>query len=231
MIPGDADPATDPYRGRRPTTHERMAGRSWDMSYVDGPAPWDIGRHQPAVVRLASKGGFTGPVLDAGCGTGENALFLASQGLEVVGVDVADTALAMARAKANDRRLGAEFAAIDAFHLSRLDRKFRTVLDCGLFHSLDSDEREAYATSLTSVTGSDALLFLLCFSDVGSDPGPHPVTQQELRAVFTPDRGWEVVAIDADCLETRLREHCLPAWLLRARRVPILPATNGARGT
>ena len=41
--------ADDPFRSRRPTSHERMSGRTWDASYTDdGPAPWDIGRPQPA---------------------------------------------------------------------------------------------------------------------------------------------------------------------------------------
>ena len=91
--------AGDPFSGRHPTSHERMTGLPWDASYRDGPPPWDIGRPQPAIVRLASQGGFGGAVLDAGCGTGENALHLASLGLSVLGVDVAETALAIARAK------------------------------------------------------------------------------------------------------------------------------------
>src|SRR5688572_20222374 len=95
---------------RPPTSHERMTGRPWDASYQDGPAPWDIGGPQPAVVRLAAAGGFVGTVLDAGCGTGENTLHIASLGLAVLGVDVAETALAMARAAAETRGVQAEFA-------------------------------------------------------------------------------------------------------------------------
>jgi len=84
---------------------------------------------------LASEGGFAGAVLDAGCGTGENALLVASLGLSVLGVDVAATALAIARAKADDRGIEVGFAAADAFQLERLGRRFETVLDCGLFHT------------------------------------------------------------------------------------------------
>src|SRR5215470_1974320 len=96
--------ADDPFAGREPTSHERMAGQPWDASYHEGPPPWDIGRPQAAIVRLASAGAFAGAVLDAGCGTGENALLLAAlkspAGLSVIGVDVAQTALAIARQKA-----------------------------------------------------------------------------------------------------------------------------------
>ena len=92
--------ADDPYGGRQPTSHERLAGQPWDASYLDGPAPWDVGRPQPAILRLASEGAFAGAVLDAGCGTGENALHVASLGLRVLGVDVAETAVSIAREKA-----------------------------------------------------------------------------------------------------------------------------------
>src|ERR1700684_2419142 len=85
--------ADDPSSGRHPTSHERLTGLPWDASYRDGPAPWDTGRPQPAIVRLASGGGFAGAVLDAGCGTGENALHVASLGLPVLGVDVGAQAL------------------------------------------------------------------------------------------------------------------------------------------
>src|SRR5882672_4909811 len=100
--------ADDPFSGRTPTSHERLAGLPWDASYHDGAAPWDIGQPQPAVVRLASEGRFAGPVLDAGCGTGENALHVAALGLSVLGVDVAETALAMARQKAGKRGIEIE---------------------------------------------------------------------------------------------------------------------------
>ncbi len=126
---------------------EQRAGRPWDASYHDGPAPWDVGQPQPAIVRLASKGRFVGAVLDAGRGTGENALHIASLGLQVLGVDVAETALAIAREKAENRGIEAEFALADAFQLGRLGRMFETVLDCGLFHTFDGDERRGYVAS------------------------------------------------------------------------------------
>src|SRR6188474_3279214 len=183
--------ADDPFSGRHATSHERMTGLPWDASYHHGPAPWDVGP-QPAIVRVASEGGFSGAVLDAGCGTGENALEVASLGLSVLGVDVAETALAIARAKAADRGIKVEFAAADALQLERLGRKFQMVLDCGLFHTFDGDERPEYAASLASVTEQGGTLYVLCFSDHGPDTGPHPVGKAELRAAFTPSVGWNV---------------------------------------
>jgi len=211
--------AEDPFDGRRPTSHERMTGLPWDASYQDGPAPWDVGRPQPAIVRVAAAGGFTGAVLDVGCGTGDNALHVAALGLPVLGVDVAETALAIARQKAADRGIAAEFAACDAFRLERSGRRFRTVLDCGMFHTCDADERPGYVASLASVTEPGATLHLLCFRDDGPDAGPHPVRREELAAAFGPGTGWQVAAVDADRVLTRFHgDDGAPAWLARITR-------------
>jgi SAM-dependent methyltransferase len=170
------------------------------------------------VVRLASDGGFAGAVLDAGCGTGENALHLASLGLPVLGVDVAETALATARAKADERGIEVAFAAADALELERLGRRFATVLDCGLFHTFDREERPRYVASLASVTEHDGTLYVLCFSDEGPDPGPHPIGQDELTGAFNPGSGWRVAAIQPERLQTRYHDHGAPAWLATIRR-------------
>ena len=195
-----------------------MTGLPWDASYHDGPAPWDVGRPQPAVVRLAAEGGFAGAVLDAGCGTGENTLHLASLGLSVLGVDVAGTALAIARAKAADRGIEVAFAAADALRLDRLGRRFATVLDCGLFHTFDVQERPGYVASLASVTEHDGSLHVLCFSDDGPDPGPHPVSEDALRAAFHPGTGWTVAALEPERLLTRYHHDGAPAWLATMKR-------------
>jgi SAM-dependent methyltransferase len=170
-------------------------------------------------VRLAAAGGFTGAVLDVGCGTGENAVHIASLGLPVLGVDVAETALAIAAAKAVAHGVEVEFAAADAFELSRLGRRFGTVLDCGLFHTFDGEERPGYVANLASVTEYDGILYVLCFSDDGPDPGPHPVSREELYAAFHPGNGWNVVAIEPDRVSTRFHDNGVPAWLATIKRI------------
>jgi SAM-dependent methyltransferase len=202
---------------RPPTSHEQRAGEPWDASFQAEPAPWDIGEPQPAFARLAQDGAFTGAVLDAGCGTGEHALLAAALGLRVLGVDVAETALSLAREKAALRGLQVEFALADALRLDRLGRTFDTVLDCGLFHTFDDRERRAYVGSLASVTRAGAALHLLCFSDAATDlPGPYPVREAELRDVFAS--GWRVAALAPDRLTTRFAPQGVPAWLARIER-------------
>lgn len=174
---------------------------------------------QPAIVRVASEGGFKGAVLDAGCGTGENALYLASLGLSVLGVDVAETALNMAREKARDREVDVEFVACDAFQLRRLGRRFDTVVDCGLFHSFDADERKEYAASLALVTEREGTVYALCFSDEGPDSGPHPMSREDLKTAFNAKTGWDIVTIEPDRVQTTFHgPGGAPAWLVTIKR-------------
>ncbi len=204
---------------RLPTSHERRSGQPWDASYHDGPAPWDIGKPQPAIVRLASEGAFSGTVLDAGCGSGDNVLHIASLGLAVVGVDVAQTALAIARAKAAHRELDVEFKTADALQLEGLRRTFDTVVDCGLFHTFDGEERSRYVSGLAAVTKRDATVYIVCFSDEGPDIGPHPVSRETLRAAFTAQNGWNVVSIQPDRLQTRFHgDPGASAWCATIKR-------------
>jgi hypothetical protein len=93
------------------------------------------------------------------------------------------------------------------------------VLDCGLFHTFDRDERPCYAAGLASVTEHGGALYLLCFSDEGPDVGPHPVSRDELKAAFEPSSGWRVTAVVADRLRTRFHDDGAPALFATIERL------------
>jgi SAM-dependent methyltransferase len=204
---------------REPTSHERQSGQWWDESYRGGTAPWDIGRPQEAFEALASDGRWRGEVLDAGCGSGEHALRAAGLGLPVLGVDVAETAIAMAREKAAEGGLDAEFELADALHLERLGRRFDTVLDCGLFHTFDDTERPAYVASLAAVTEPGATLFVLCFRPESPEAdGPHPIPEPTVRAALSEPAGWRLSSLEESTLEVTFAPGAFPAWLATAER-------------
>jgi cyclopropane fatty-acyl-phospholipid synthase-like methyltransferase len=193
--------------------------RDFEAEYRSGAPPWEIGAPQPEVVRLADEGAFRGHVLDAGCGTGENALFLADRGLRVTGVDAAPTALARAREKAAARGLGVPFVACDAFDLRALKERFDTVLDCGLFHSFREEaDRKRYARSVAEAVGSGGQLQLLCFSDEEPPgPGPHRASEWDLRSAF---RGLFVLSrIRAGTFRTRGDAYSPRAWVATLTRL------------
>ena len=127
----------------------------------------------------------------------------------------------IARKKAAARGLDADFVVADALHLDRAGRAFATVLDCGLFHAFDGDERRAYVASLAFVTGRDGSLYVLCFSDVGSADthGPHPVSEEELRDAFERGSGWTIASVSPDRIQTRVNAQGVPAWLAKIKRI------------
>jgi cyclopropane fatty-acyl-phospholipid synthase-like methyltransferase len=180
-----------------------MTHPPWDASYTaETPPPWDIGRPQPAFVRLAKSGLLTGQVLDVGCGTGEQSLLAASHGASVTGVDVSPAAIAQARAKAAQRGLDVRFEVADALDLGQLGPNFDVIIDSGVFHVFSDEDRPRYVASLAAVLRPGGTLYLMCFSDrQPGDFGPRRVREDELRASFSD--GWAVQSITADTFEIR----------------------------
>jgi cyclopropane fatty-acyl-phospholipid synthase-like methyltransferase len=188
----------------------------FDVAY-EGTPPWDIGRPQASIVRLAEAGEIGGSVLDVGCGTGENALYLAERGHEVVGVDAAPAAIERAQAKARDRGIEAKFLVWDALRLAELERVFDTAIDVGLFHSFQDEERPVYAESLHAAIEPGGRYLMLCWSERNEwGYGPRRVTQAEIRETFT--EGWTVDSIEDAAFETNEPGWSIHAWLARITR-------------
>jgi arginase family enzyme/SAM-dependent methyltransferase len=177
-------------------------GARWDEAYVGGRAPWDIGRPQPVFRRLADAGELVEPVLDSGCGTGEHTLMLAERGIEVVGIDISTAAIERARAKIRIRGVDPLLVVADALALERLGRHFGSVIDSGMFHTLDDAARQRYVESLAAVVVPGGRVYMLCFSEhVPGVSGPRRVTQAEIHDAF--EAGWTVESIEAEVFEVR----------------------------
>ena len=172
---------------------------TFESAYA-GKAPWDIGRPQKVLIDMADQ--ITGSVLDAGCGTGENALFFAKRGHKVTGIDFLAEPINRAKQKAADRGLTATFLVMDALALKDLPEVFDTVIDSGLFHVFNDSDRRRYVEGLATVVKPGGRLFLLCFSD--QEPGtqgPRRVSSKEIRDAFAA--GWVVESIEPIRFETR----------------------------
>jgi SAM-dependent methyltransferase len=200
-----------------------MTTPSWDEAYAGSAPPWDIGRPQPVFVRLAEQGLLSGRVLDSGCGTGEQTLLAAAHGADAVGVDVSGRAIQRAREKAAERGLAARFEVGDALRLGDLGLSFDVIIDSGVFHVFDDENRVGYVASLASVLRPGGYCYLACFSDRQPGTcGPRRVSQDELRAAFGP--GWAMVSIEAAAFELNQPGIGVPsaqAWLaVIERRAP-----------
>ena len=191
----------------------------FDESYKGTP-PWDIGRPQNEFLLLEKRGEIKGSILDIGCGTGENSLYFANLGHQVVGVDLSSRAIEKARAKAKERKIeNVTFEIMDALKLSRLERTFDNELDCGLFHTFTDVQRKKYVKSLQYVLAPGGKYFMLCFSDLEPEGwgGPRRVTQEEIRGSFSA--GWKANYINDARLETRFHSDGGRAWLSSITRI------------
>lgn len=184
-----------------------------DVAAPEGTLPWDIGGPQPELVALVESGQVTGEVLDAGCGLGDNATFLAGRGLPTTGFDFSPSAIEEARTRAGSIENAPHFVVDDATRLDSLSQRFSTVIDSALYHCLDDQQRQDYAAALHRVTLSGAVLHLFCMADV-DDAGlrmPIVVTPENLRANLADH--WDITEITL----TRYTSAFTPETL---RRIP-----------
>jgi cyclopropane fatty-acyl-phospholipid synthase-like methyltransferase len=196
--------------------------RSTFADLYAGKAPWDIGKPQPEFVAAADQ--ITGAVLDAGCGTGDNALYFAMRGRTVTGIDFLPEPIARAKQKAAERGLSAAFLVRDALELKQLPERFDAAIDSGLFHVFSDENRQRYVAGLATVLKPGGKLFLLCFSDEEpGDQGPRRISRGEIENAFAD--GWNIETLRAARFEVRadLTEfHFSPggpkAWYVVARR-------------
>ncbi|MDX8035942.1 class I SAM-dependent methyltransferase [Lentzea sp. BCCO 10_0856] len=194
--------------------------------------PWDIGAPQPVVVDWERAGRFRGHVLDAGCGTGDNAIFLASRGLRVTAVDIAPTAIETARARGIDSVSppSGEIEGPTPIFSGRSDNsgsvewvvgdsaafagRFDTVLASALIHCVPAEQRPGLAAALRNAAVDGALLNLTSLAVEGS---PFDVTEPELRSALE-GAGWEITRFERDVIVLTgvndLPE--LPVWVVEA---------------
>lgn len=198
--------------------HDRS---SFEQLYAGQPR-WETGKPQPAILAAADR--ITGTVLDAGCGTGENALLLAGRGQRVTGLDFLPEPIRLARQKAVERGLAATFLVMDALALKGLSERFDSAIDSGLFHVFGNEDRRRYVDGLRAVLKPGGRLFLLCFSDAEpGDQGSRRVSRAEIELAFSD--GWVLEGVEPSRYEVRPDptapgfEDCGPrAWFVVARR-------------
>ncbi len=196
--------------------------RSTFEAMYAGQAPWDIGKPQKPFIDVADQ--ITGSVLDAGCGTGDTALFFAGRGCKVTGIDFLDLPIQKAKQKPTERGLQVTFLVKDAMTLKNWTERFDNVTDSGLFHVFSDEDRRRYTEGLATVLKPGGRVFLMCFSD--EEPGtqgPRRVSKKELHDAFA--EGWSIESIEPTRAEVRqdfkdlqFSEGGPKAWFVVVRR-------------
>jgi SAM-dependent methyltransferase len=206
--------------------NQHVTAPHWDDRYETANVPWDTGVPDPLLVEFV-EGSSSTPrrVLEIGCGTGTNAIWLASRGFAVVGIDISPRAIAQAEAKVRGEPV--HFLVRDFFDAS-LEGSFDLVFDRGVLHVFDDVPTRAKfvgrVAELLSPTG-------VWLSLVGSTEGPPrdhgPPRRSALDLVAAVEPMLEVVALRSTEFHANIPTPAA-AWMLQARHrsTPAQPSTR-----
>lgn len=197
------------------------------QSVYRDPAPWDIGGAQPSMVALLEEFPPKARVLDIGCGTGDLAIHVARSGVPTLGIDFVEAAIveANARKASVGEELGdrLEFRVADALRPTLLQETFGAVVDSGFFHLFEAGTGERLVNELSHVLRPGGRLYLHEFAVTFPVPNvPRAVTEEELRGLFTEEKGWRILAIREGDFRNRIAP--VPAILACLERVTDKPA-------
>ncbi|WP_017593013.1 class I SAM-dependent methyltransferase [Nocardiopsis potens] len=209
----------------QPTVLDFDAFYSDRLDRRGGPAapdvPWDLRCPQPALVRAGQA--VRSPVLEVGCGLGDNAVHLALAGHRVTAADISPAAVREARRRAGAAGAEVEFAVADATDLGPAFTGFATVVDVALLHSLPGGLHRAYARCLHGAARPGARLLLLCLAGAGEGPdsarpgaGPRPLSRERVEAAL--HGYWRVRRFRREELAAPGGASADPAWLVEAVR-------------
>ncbi|MGC6456658.1 MAG: methyltransferase domain-containing protein [Coraliomargaritaceae bacterium] len=160
--------------------------KDWDSAYKIGETPWDKGYASPPIAEYLSENNVCGSVLVPGCGAGHDVRLLAEAGADVVGFDIAPTALAIADSfpkSGNEKYLLGDFLNLP----KNLYSQFDFVVEHTCLCALDPNQRSVYVDSVIHALKPGGHLLAVFFCKVSNYSGggpPHPISPTEIDALF-----------------------------------------------
>ena len=159
--------------------------KDWNAAYESEDTPWDKGEAAPPLREFLARFQLEGAVLVPGCGSGHDVRLLAEQGAEVLGLDIAPAAVKQAAELSNG---GARYLAGDFLDLPQgLRGQFDWVFEHTCLCALDPELRQAYADAVVSALKPGAQFLAIFYrevSDYNGDGPPHPISAEEIDALF-----------------------------------------------
>lgn len=162
---------------------------NWEEQYQKGETPWEKGAPSPGLVDFLAAERVAGRVLAPGCGTGHDVRALAAQGAEVIGLDLAPSAVAAANALP---RGGTErYVEGNLFELPPdLCGVFDWVWEHTCFCAINPADRPSYVEGVHTALKPGGHLLAIFYLDPGNkspDEGPpFEVSLAELDRLFSP---------------------------------------------
>lgn len=160
--------------------------------YRLGFTPWDGHPLAHSLTTLVEGGSLPpGTALDLGCGTGDNAVYLARHGWQVTGVDFVDKPLKKARAKAGAMPVRFVKADVTQLSSSGIGAGFDLVVDSGCLHGMSPEDRDAYVREVGAVARPGTKLLIVAFIP-GSSMGVPGIGFDEVQRRFND--GWALIS-------------------------------------
>ncbi len=156
----------------------------WNHRYRDGDLPWDTGSPSTELQGVLDRNAIKPcRVLELGCGTGTNSVWLARQGFQVTGIDLAPLAVERAERRAGAAGVDVRFVAADVLQLPDLDGPFEFFFDRGCYHAVRRAAPEQYAPAVArQLAPGGRGLILAGNAGEPHEPGPPVVTEEQLRS-------------------------------------------------
>ena len=168
----------------------------WESRYRIGDTPWEKGAPAPPLLEwIRTRGALHGAVLVPGCGTGHDvrAIADASPDAEVLGLDIAPSAVDQAR---RVRRVGNEkYQLGNLFDLPlEVVNRFDWVFEHTCFCAIDRERRSDYVRGVARALSGEGCMLAVFFLNPW-DPGEAPegggppfgTTREELDGLFGRD--------------------------------------------
>ena len=167
------------------TVEERYRKR-----YKSGDTPWDVGQPDFNLIEVVTKESIQScKVLDIGCGTGDNSIWLAQNHFQVIGTDTSDIALEKAKEKASQAHVECDFVLVDFLNHVIEGSPFGFVFDRGCFHSFSSEkDRKRFAKNVATHLEEAGLWLTLVGNadEYRKSPGPPQRTAGDIVLAVEP---------------------------------------------
>jgi SAM-dependent methyltransferase len=159
----------------------------WDAPYRRDRLPgWDVGRPCTHLVQAVEDKTFKpGRAIVFGCGSGTNAIYLASRGFEVTGVDVSPAALAIASKKARRAGVQVDWILADVVALPPLE-PYDLIFDRGCYHHVCQYDSPGFVKSLRRLSKAGTRVMILAGRPAdGNRGGPPRIKEETIRRDFS----------------------------------------------
>lgn len=196
----------DSPENRHVTRRGIPTAADWDLAYREGLPPWEMGCPSPELVAFLDKGLLQKAcVLELGCGTGADAVFMAQRRLDVTAVDFAPTAIERARTRAQRAGVNVCFVLDDVFHFAYRTQTFDFIYDCAFYQYIRQWELSRLLDLLWRVTKPGS--YYLCITYLGGESlvGIPPVSEDSIR--WELGRLFEILELKQFNFYSALRRH------------------------